>query len=113
MLTTIDTQGGTGNESPLIGDQKQDPACDLTGVAQTTNRDLGDDFFQHIFRYGPHHIRINVTGGNGIYGYSLCCTFLGQETAGSVSATSDEPSTRPEIGPPPVSTSISSSAQPR
>ena len=86
MLAAIDRERGPGHEVRVFGGEERHTPGDVFGAAEPTHRNARNDLLEHVFRNGPHHFSINITGCDGVYCNAKPCALLRQGLGEAVDA---------------------------
>src|SRR5512146_19867 len=78
VLPAVGRQRRAGDEGRAFAGQERHRISDFRGLAETPDRDAGDDRLQHVFRHRGDHVGVDVAGADGVDGDALAGAFLGQ-----------------------------------
>src|SRR3546814_7499595 len=86
VLAAIDRQRAAGHETAILAAEEGDAARDFIGMAQATDRNLGDDLFQHGGGNGGDHVGVDIARRDGVDGNAIFRAFLRQRLGETVNA---------------------------
>src|SRR4029453_12973505 len=86
VLPAVDRQRRARHEAGVLIYEERDPPGDFFGLAESVDRDLGDDLGQHFWRNGGNHVGIDIAGCDGVNGDIIARTLLGERFGETVDA---------------------------